>query len=183
VVCRNKNNLDIDAARAKINKSLNTNFYYFGREWVYKNVKPRIIAEKYISQGENEDCLTDYKIYCFGGKARFLYVSKGLENHATACMSFYDLDFNRMPFYRSDYKQIETEIEKPKNFDAMISIAEKLSEGIPFLRVDLYNIGGEILFSELTFIPNSGYMPFEPKEWDLKLGELLELPTNMTVGI
>lgn len=122
--------------------------------------------------------LTDYKFYCFSGVPQFLYVSRGLENHGTAEMSFYDLEFNLLPFRRRDYKLISSAIEKPSCFGEMIEISKKLSDGFPFLRVDLYEISDHVYFSELTVIPNSGLMPFEPEVWDYTLGEYLQLPST-----
>lgn len=174
-ICRNKKSFDFERAKKKLKKSLNTNYYYSGREWVYKNVKPLVLAEKYMEDNCSNQ-LTDYKFYCFNGEAKFLYISTGLEDHSTARIGFYDLDFNRMEFRRSDYALLEKDPIKPQNFNEMIAIANKLSHGIPFIRVDLYNINDKIYFSELTFYPCSGYMPFEPIEWDYKLGKLIELP-------
>lgn len=174
-ICRNKKSFDFERAKKKLKKSLNTNYYYSGREWVYKNVKPLVLAEKYMEDNCSNQ-LTDYKFYCFNGEAKFLYISTGLEDHSTARIGFYDLDFNRMEFRRSDYALPEKDPIKPQNFNEMIAIANKLSHGIPFIRVDLYNINDKIYFSELTFYPCSGYMPFEPIEWDYKLGKLIELP-------
>lgn len=119
--------------------------------------------------------LIDYKFYCFNGVPKYLYVSQGLENHATASISFLTVDWKFAPFGRSDYKPLESLPEKPANFEEMYDLACKLSKGFMFLRVDLYSIGGKTFFSELTFSPCSGYMPFQPEEWDLKLGNELIL--------
>ena len=179
VIVRDKLNFDKKKAKKKIEKSLRNNYYYSCREWPYKNVKPRIIAEKYLKDTQmNKSGLVDFKIFCFNGKAKFLYISQGLENHLTAKISFYDLEFNKMPFKRSDYEGFISDPPKPKNIKKMIQIAEKLAINIPFLRVDLYEVDEQIYFSELTFSPCSGMIPFEPQEWDLKLGDLLELPNK-----
>src|SRR5699024_256323 len=107
----------------------------------YKNVKPRIIAEEYMEdEGGDKIGLTDYKFYCFDGVPKYLYVSSGLENHATARISFLTLDWKFAPFGRSDYKPFEELPRKPENLQAMIETAKNLSEGFPFLRVDLYEI-------------------------------------------
>ena len=177
VICKDKNKLDIDAAKEKINNSLKNNFYYWGREWPYKNVKPRIIAEEYMENIENGvEGLRDYKFYCFNGEAKYLYVSEGLEDHATAKISFLTTDWNFAEFGRSDYEDFEKLPEKPANFDKMIKLANELSTGVAFLRVDLYEINGRIYFSELTFSPCSGFMPFDPEEWDYTCGKFIELP-------
>ena len=151
--------------------------YLRGREWPYKNVKPKIIAEKYLENIAGQG-LIDYKFYCFNGEPKFLYVSQGLENHATASRSFLTFDWQFAPFGRSDYKPLDVLPEKPKNFDKMVEFASILSKNIPFLRVDLYEVEGKIYFSELTFSPCGGMMPFNPPEWDRRLGEMLKLPTK-----
>ena len=174
VVVRDKSKLDIPAAKEKINRSLKTNYYLHGREWPYKNVRPQVIAEKYI---EDPDChgLRDYKFYCFNGEPRFLYISEGLENHETAQISFLTLDWNFAEFGRSDFQPFTELPPKPRSFDEMVKLARELSAGHAFLRVDLYDIAGKIYFSELTVTPCGGYMPFDPEKWDLKLGELIDL--------
>ncbi len=177
VICKDKSKLDIDAARAKINHCLKRNYYWTSREWPYKNVPPRIIAEKYIGEGFSNG-LIDYKFYCFDGKVRFLYVSEGLEDHATAQISFLTKEWEFAEFQRLDYETHATLPEKPEHYDKMLQLAEQLSVGHTFLRVDLYEVQGQIYFSELTFTPCSGYMPFEPKEWDEKIGGWIKLPTK-----
>ena len=172
-ICRDKSKFNIARAKAKINSSLNRNYYYHCREWPYKDIKPRIIAERFL-----EDNIKDYKFYCFNGEVKYLYVSQGLENHSTANISFYDLNFNQMPFYRSDYKPFDHKIDKPLNFEKMIELAAVLAKDLPFIRVDFYDVDGKIYFSELTFYPCSGFIPFEPPEWDEKMGNMLELPIN-----
>jgi len=183
VVCRDKSKLDIDAARKKIENSLRRNFFWYGREWPYKNIRPRIIAEKYMEDDatvtENRDSLNkeliDYKFYCFSGEPKFLYVSEGLENHETAKISFIDLDWKFAPFHRNDYYTFDKLPKKPKSFDKMVQLSKKLSKGIPFIRVDLYEINGVIYFGELTFTPCSGLMLFSPQEWDYRIGQYLKL--------
>lgn len=178
VICRDINSFDKENAKKKIEKSLKNNYYLRGgREWPYKNVKPRVIAEKFMQDGIEIE-LKDYKFYCFNGEPKFLYLSQGLENHSTAHISFVNLDRTFAPFGRSDYLSFKKLPCKPKNFELMIVIAKKLSKGIPFLRVDLYEINERVYFGELTFSPVSGFMPFEPPEADEKVGDLLILPNN-----
>jgi len=171
IICRDKSSLDMDAARNKINRHMQNNFFNKAREWPYKNVKPRIICEKFL-----ENKIKDYKFYCFNGNPKYLYVSQGMDNHKTARVAFFDMNFNKAPFGRTDYLQFEEEVDKPQYFDEMVEISRILSSNIPFVRVDLYQVGDRIYFSELTFFPRAGYMPFEPKEYDRILGDLLELP-------
>lgn len=174
VIVRDKSKLDKDKARKKINKSLKRNYYYHGREWPYKNVKPRIIAEQYMEDTASRE-LVDYKFYCFNGTPKFLYISTGLEDHSTAAISFLTMDFEFAPYERSDFKPFDSLPEKPKNFEKMAALAASLSKDVDFLRVDLYEINGKIYFSELTFSPCSGYMPFKNAEHDVEIGQLLHL--------
>lgn len=176
-ICKNKDQFDITEARRKIESSLAHNYYLWGREWPYKNVKPRIIAEQYMTNKENNG-LIDYKFYCFNGSPEYLYVSQGMDNHETARLSFATVDWKIAPFGRNDYLPLETLPEKPTHFQEMVDVAKQLSHGHPFLRVDLYEINGRVYFSELTFSPCAGFMQFEPEEYDLKLGSMLELPVK-----
>ena len=178
VICRDKSKLNLSAAKKKINASLKHDYYWSSREWPYKNVLPRIIAEQYMEDENTARGLTDYKFFCFNKKPEMIYVSQGLENHATASISFYDLDGRKMPFWRSDFKPIDGDFTLPGNFEKMVTIAEKLAEMVPspFVRIDLYSIWGKIYFSEVTFLPCGGMLPFQPTEWDKKLGEWINLP-------
>ena len=177
VICRDKAKFNYKAAKRKINKSLKRNYFWQGREWPYKNVKPRIIAEKYMEDKQSPE-LIDYKFYCFNGEPRFLYVSVGLEEHSTARISFVTFDWQFAPFYREDFQPFDTLPARPKNFNKMMEIAKKLSKGHTFLRVDLYEIEQQVYFSELTFHPSSGFMPFYPPEWNKKIGDWLILPNK-----
>lgn len=176
VVCRDKNTLDREKAREKIERSLKRNYFWSGREWPYKNVKKKIIAEKYLSDFDSEDGITDYKFYCFDGEPKFLYVSRGLEDHSTARISFLTLDWQFAPFGRRDFKPFESLPPKPQNYEKMLEICKTLSKDCPFLRVDLYECSGQVYFSELTFFPCGGVMPFKDKSDDEKLGQLIKLP-------
>lgn len=178
VIVRDKKKLDINKARIKIEHSLKRNYYWSGREWPYSNVKPRIIAEAYMEDCASES-LRDYKFYCFDGIPKFLYISEGLENHSTARISFLTCDWQFAPYQRSDYKPFDTLPSKPSKFNEMLSIAGKLSTGHPFLRVDLYEINGHVYFSELTFFPCGGFMPFKNPEHDAEIGRMLHLPTEV----
>lgn len=175
VICRDKSKFDVYAARKKICKSLKRNFYYAGREWPYKNVKPRIIAEEYMEDSESKE-LKDYKFYCFNGEVKFLSLSEGLENHSTARFSYVSTDWTPMDFIRAEYPGFDTLPSKPINLEKMVKFAKLLSQGIPFLRVDFYEINKEIKFGELTFYPSSGCTCFVPDEWDKMIGDFLVLP-------
>ncbi len=174
IVCRNKSMLNMKKAKKVMDKALKKNYYWGTREWPYKNVKPRIIAEKYIDTID-EAGLIDYKFYCFNGKPELLYVSQGLEDHSTAKISFLNLDYTKANFRRSDYQDFDILPPKPHNYDKMLEIAGILSKGWKFVRIDLYEINDKVYFSEITFYPCGGYMPFEPEEYDMKIGKLLQI--------
>lgn len=175
VICRDKQKLDKREAKRRLNRSLKQNYFWHGREWPYKNVKPRILAEQYM-QDSSSGSLTDYKFYCFNGNPEYLYISTGLENHSTASISFLTPDWEFAPFGRSDYKPFRELPEKPSLFEDMKKLAAELSKGQAFLRVDLYQIEGKIYFSEFTFSPCGGMMPFVPQEWDGILGNMIKFP-------
>lgn len=174
VVCTDKNRFNKKYARNKLMYSLKNNFYKCGREWPYKNVKPRIIAEEYLKDNKQDE-LIDYKLMCFNGKVKVSFVCNNRFSKDGLNVTFYDNDWNRMPFERH-YPASKTEINKPASFNEMIRLAEKLSENIPFVRVDFYEVNGKIYFGELTFFPGSGMEEFTPEIWDYKLGDWLDLP-------
>lgn len=174
VICRDKKKFNKKEAQKKLIKYLKRKYYYCHREWPYKNVPPRIIAEKYMQDGTRA-ALTDYKFYCFNGTPRYLYVSTGMENHETARVSFVDMNWEFANFGRTDYKPLEELPPKPDKFEEMTGIARTLSKDIPFLRVDLYEINGKVYFGELTFTPCAGMMPFDPPSADLEIGKMLDI--------
>lgn len=168
VICRDKNRFDRGAARKKINRSLRNNFYWFGREWPYKNVKSRIIAEKYMEEGDSSD-LKDYKFFCFAGKVKCFKVDfdRYTEHHA----NYFDPEGNLLPFGELICPPIpDRKLDIPQSIEHMIRFAEALSTNIPFLRVDFYDVDGRVFFGELTFFPASGFGKIIPDEWDQILG-------------
>ncbi|OBY11661.1 ATP-grasp fold amidoligase family protein [Clostridium paraputrificum] len=174
VICRGKSKFDIKSAKKKINKSLKSNFYYSGREWPYKDVKPRIIAEKYMEDKTGQ--LPDYKFFCFDGDVKAMFIATDRSNTVEETkFDFYDMDFNHLPFTNGHPNSIK-KIECPKSFEKMKNLAKKLSEGIPQVRVDFYDIDGDVYFGELTFSHWSGMMPFKPEAWDETFGEWITLP-------
>lgn len=174
VVCKDKTKLDLNVARKKLEKSLQHNFFYEHREYPYKDVKPRIIAEKFMVDESGTE-LKDYKFFCFDGIVKMLFVAT--DRPFDTRFDFYDMDFKHLPF-KQGHPLATKEIRKPNGFEEMKRIASTLSKGIPHVRVDLYDINGKIYFGELTFFHFSGNVPFEPKEWDYKIGEWLKLPMN-----
>lgn len=172
VVCKDKNRFNIDEARKRLRKSLDSDIYMFYREWPYKNVPKKIIAEEYVESEDGD--LRDYKFFCFNGEPKFLKVDFGrfVEHHA----NYYDLEWNLLPFEESDVPRDPKHQEiQPDDFEKMVDFARKLSQGHRFLRVDLYNVNGRIYFGELTFYPASGLGTFNPQEWDWNLGDMIQL--------
>lgn len=172
VICRNKAEFDFRKAEKILSRSLKHNYYKTTREWQYKDICPKIIAEEYLDDGK--DCLTDYKFFCFNGKPQFMYFEEEASQRPT--QAIVDMDFNQMPFSMDD-ERAETVPQKPSRFEEMEGIAQKLSEGIPFLRVDMYCIGDIVYVGELTFYHYGGFIPFRPAEWDGRIGDMLDLST------
>ena len=171
-ICNDKKNFDIDKVKQDINKHLKKNFYYVGREWPYKNVKPRIICEKYMIDLKTGE-LRDYKVFNFNGKSKYVQVdcnrfTKHTKNIYNTKWEFQDFEFN----YKNDKTII---IEKPKLLDEMIKISELLSKNITFLRTDFYIVNNKLYIGELTFFPASGFGKFYPDSIDYELGTYLNL--------
>lgn len=177
VICRNKSEFDIEKAWERINRGLTKDFYSAGREWAYKKIKPRIIAEKYMTDSGDDSSseLRDYKFFCFNGTVRCLKVD--FDRFVKHRANYYDIQGSFLPFEEVVCPSgPDKEIILPPNLDEMVLIAQKLADGIPFVRVDLYNVDGKIYFGEMTFYPASGFGFFNPNEWDYTLGSWLTLP-------
>jgi hypothetical protein len=172
VICKDKSKFNKKTAQKKINKSLKKNYFYEHREYPYKNVKPRIIAEQFMVDESGTE-LKDYKIFCFNGIPKMLFIAT--DRPYDTRFDFYDVKFNHLPF-KQGHPLASKIINKPKGFDEMVELATKLSKNIPHVRVDVYDINGKIYFGELTFTHFSGNVPFEPEEWDYEVGAWLNLP-------
>lgn len=171
VICKEKSELNINKTIRKLNKSLKTDLSKSVREWPYKNAPHKIIAEKYIEDEYGE--LRDYKFFCFNGKVKCIQVD--CDRFTIHHRNIYDTKWNLLPvtFGHPCGNHI---IDKPKNFETMLNMAEKLSANIPHIRVDLYNTNGVIYFGEFTFCPGSGYEYMRPNEWNNIFGDWLNLP-------
>ncbi len=174
VICTDKNKFDFNSARDKIKKSLKNNFYWASREWPYKNVQPRIIIEKYI-EDKNDKELRDYKFFCFNGVYKMMFIASNRQGDGDTYFDFFDRDFNHLPFTNGHPNAPELP-HKPNNYEEMIKLAESLSKDIPQVRIDLYEVDGNIYFGEMTFFHWSGFVPFQPSEWDKIIGDWIELP-------
>ena len=173
IVCRDKSKIDSVTASKEFGQRLKHSYYWQGREWPYKNVKPQIIAEKLIGSGDLAP--TDYKLMCFNGKVRCSFTVTNRFKSEGIYVNFYDEKWQPMPFERH-YPRNPVETERPQNYELMVELAEKLSYGIPFVRVDFFEVDDKIYFGELTFFPGNGMEEFEPFEWDRILGDWLVLP-------
>ena len=173
VICRDKSKFDIRAARKKINRCLKRNYYWSGREWPYKNVKPRIIAEKYMTDESGTE-LKDYKIFNFDGKAKLIQVD--YDRFVEHKRNLYTIDWQYVQATIQYPTDPNHHIERPKQLEKMLELAHNLSEGISHVRTDFYCIDDKVYFGEMTFYHGSGFEEFSPEEWDLKLGKMLKLP-------
>ena len=171
VICKDKANFDKIKAKEKLTKALKTNYYKIAREWPYKNVPRRIIAESYME--DVSGTLKDYKFFCFDGEAKFMFVAT--DRSIDCRFDFFDMGFNHLDVINL-HPLAEKSIEKPDHFEEMKHIAEVLSKGLAHVRIDLYEINGKIYFGEYTFFHASGFSVFKPKEFDYLFGGYLNLP-------
>lgn len=176
-ICRDKSKLDIEKVKRELRKGLRQDYYMTNREWPYKNVPRKIMAEKFMQDDSGND-LTDYKFFCFNGEPFMMYVSHDNAEHATT--DFFDMDYQRLPIRMKDPNS-DNPPAKPKEFDEMKGYARQLSKNVPFLRVDFYVINHVVYFGELTFFHNSGLTAIHPKKWEYKLGDLLKFPNTKEV--
>lgn len=174
VIVKDKDKMNLVKTKKIIEDSLNNNYYLQGREWPYKNVKHRIIAEKYMVDESGYE-LKDYKFFCFNGIAKVMFIASDRQNtNEETKFDFFDMEFNHLPF-TNGHPNSNKIIIKPKSFEKMKKLAEILSEGIPQVRIDFYDINGNIYFGEMTFSHWSGFVPFIPDEWDYRLGSMINL--------
>lgn len=173
-ICKDKSIMDEESVRRGLAKGLKYDYFYVGREWPYKDIPRRILAEKFMVDESGTE-LKDYKFFCFNGEPKFLKVDfdRFTDHHA----NYYSTDWELLDFGEANFPpKPEHIIEKPKNFEEMLSAARTLSKDIPFLRVDFYNINGHIYFGEMTFFPAGGLDKYTPESADEWIGSLLNLP-------
>lgn len=179
VICTDKNSLDISNTVSKLTKSLKRDRIYDTlKEWPYKGVQPRVIAEQFISPSvfSQKTDLIDYKFFCFNGEPLYCQVIRDRTTNET--IDFYDMEWNHQEFVglNPTVRNGDIPVERPQKLDEMKDICQKLSKDIPFIRVDLYVVDNHVYFGELTFFPASGLGSFTPEIWQYKLGELIQLP-------
>lgn len=175
VICKDKSKLDFTATREKLNKTLQNDYYITNREWPYKNVPHRIIAEQFMEEDGRPGDLPDYKFFCFAGEPKFCQVIRDRNTKET--IDFYDMDWNHQEFVGLNpvARNGLTPVARPENLEHMKEICRKLSTESPFTRVDLYIINGQEYFGEITFYPATGMGCFTPDNYNLIMGEMLNL--------
>ena len=174
IICKNKNEFNIAEAKTTIESYLGRNFYWIGREWPYRDVKPRIIAEPYMEDDVTHE-LRDYKFFIFEGKATTMFVASERGSKDETKFDFFDMEYRHLPF-TNGHPNAAILPTKPEKFALMIYLAECLSKRIPHVRVDFYEVNGKVYFGEFTFSHWSGMVPFNPSSWDEKFGEWIALP-------
>ena len=175
IICNNKSTFDYEKAEKKLSLALKQNYYrYVNRQWVYKNIKPRIIAEKLMTDDRQEK-LEDYKFLVFNNKVRCSFVCTGRFSPEGLKVTFFDENWVKLPFER--HYKTEDNLPKPVNYDKMVLLSEKLAQNIevPFVRIDFYEINEKIYFGEITFYPGGGTEEFSPELWDYTLGSWINL--------
>ncbi len=171
-ICKDKSSLDIDKTIKGLKNGMAENYYTKTREWPYKNIERKIIAETFMVDDSGDE-LKDYKFMCFNGKVKCIFVctdrfKSGLK------ITVFDTQWDKLQIKVCNTEN-KTDIPKPYNFEKMIELAEKLSQRIPFVRIDFYEVNRKIYFGEITFFPESGYEVFEPEDWLKKMGEWIKL--------
>ncbi|MCH5320251.1 MAG: glycosyl transferase [Eubacterium sp.] len=174
VICNDKSTLDIEEAKKTLQHFYKREYYYIQREWPYKNVPHRIIAEKYMVD-ESGTQLKDYKFFCFDGEPKAVQIVT--DRTVSKRSDFFDINFNRLPFARGSNNSGK-EIKKPQGYDEMVRLAKVLSQGFAHIRVDFYDVNGKVYFGELTFFSNSGFSKFHPDKYDKIFGDWIKLPTD-----
>ena len=175
VICKDKKSLDIEAAKRKLNRCLKRDYYKKSREWPYKNVPHRIIAEEYLEDSKSHE-LSDYKVHSFNGTPKVILVCKNRFSENMMTEDFFDAEWNHLNVRREHHGNCKTAIPKPKEMDIILNLARVLSENIPFVRSDFYIVNEKVYFGELTFSPAGGFRSFIPESFDREMGKWLSLP-------
>lgn len=173
VICQDKHTFEIQKARKIITDGLQFDFYMKFREWPYKNIKRKIIIEKYLEDSSISHFLTDYKFFCFNGIPQFIYLDSHIGNQGY--INYLTIDWKQADIHRKDYPEAPELPAKPKELNEMLQLARKLSEGISFVRVDFYVVEGQIYFGEMTLLPGAGFTPYYPEYCDAEIGKLFQI--------
>lgn len=177
VICKEKKTFNKSKAIDLIRKDLKKDIYRSLKEWPYKNVPPKILAEVYLNPMPMDNDLLDYKFFCFNGVPKYCQVISG--RNAKKCIDFFDMNWEHQPFHEPHhYPFADIEPKIPSCYQEMIQAAGKLAEGKAFVRIDFYQVNNKVYFGEITFFPTSGMGGFNPQEWDLIFGEMIKLPSK-----
>lgn len=175
-ICKSRSTFDEKKVRENLKKGLRENYYLHNREWPYKDIPRKILAEKYMEDSGAPKGLADYKFFCFNGEPKFCQVIRDRTTSET--IDFYDMEWNHQVFYGLNpvARNGNTPVARPVHLEKMIEICKQLSSDSPFVRVDLYVISNTEYFGEITFFPAGGLGTFDPKDWNLILGNMITLP-------
>lgn len=174
VICKDKAIFDKNQAIETLKRSFKSLIYRTLREWPYKNIKRKVIAEAYLEDSITEE-LRDYKFFCFNGEVKYLFVATGRQKYSEPFFNFFDADYHSLNIQQG-HPRSEDLPAKPLCFDEMKVAASKLSKGLKQVRIDLYEVNGKVYFGEITFFHFAGVVPFNPEKWDYKFGEMIKLP-------
>ena len=178
-ICKNKSEIDYKKLKKIVNIWLRRNYYWVQREWPYKNIKPRILCEQYMVDDSGAE-LKDYKVYCFQGEPKIIKVD--FHRFIKHRCNIYDINWNYIPLSVEFPTEPMLQIKKPPKLPDMLRIAQILSKGYPYIRSDFYVVEDKIYFGELTFYPGAGLERYEPKDYELYLGNLINLPINASLS-
>ncbi|MCY9140976.1 ATP-grasp fold amidoligase family protein [Peribacillus frigoritolerans] len=169
ILCKDKKQLNLNNVKQSLNEWMSRDNYSVGREWSYKGIVPKIIVEEYLEDKKNPfDGINDYKFICFNGRAK--YIVFDVDRHIDHKRNIYDTDWKFIDI-NTDYPNFGDCVSRPEGLDEMLRVANILASDFPFVRVDLYWVNGKVYFGELTFYPWTGYVQFDPDEFDFILGD------------
>lgn len=175
-ICKDKSKLNFDEVRSGLATCLSDDYYAHSREWPYKNVKRKILAEAFMLDTKTNE-LRDYKFFCMDGKCRTMFIATDRQNRKEPYFDFFDSEFNHLDIIQG-HPNAPVIPEKPENFELMKQLAEKLAQGLPQLRVDFYEVNGKVYFGELTFSHFGATRPFKPSSVDYEWGSWITLPVK-----
>lgn len=174
VIVKDKEKIDLNEVKKKINKSLKRDYYRLWREWPYKNVKRRIIVEEYLEDNNDKE-LRDYKFFCFDGKPFIMFIAGNRQkNDEDTYFDFYDMNGTHLNI-KNGHPNSRVQPHLPKNFKKMKELATIISKGIPQVRIDFYEVNGKVYFGEITLFHFAGFVDFEPQKWNNILGNKINL--------
>lgn len=174
IICSNKSNLNVNHSIKQLKKWMNKNWYWVGREWPYKNIKPKIICEKYMVENEGEE-LKDYRVFCFDGEPKFIAVDFEINNKEKTRRNLYDLEWNFLENEISYPRELGIDVKRPFQLENMVNISKFLSKDMAHVRIDFYSIGEEIYFGEMTFYHQLGLAKISPEEFSDKMGSWIPI--------